>query len=239
MFRFLVPIALIVLSFGSHSAKAGIVVSIDNLTLTPGFSQATMDVWIRAEADSQNLSSYDFEFRIEALNSQAQLRFINPHDDSLHFSDPDYVFAGGSLKRDASPPQPLGTVSRSPGGPPGDTYAGGDISLPLFDSITLDNTPRLLARLQLQPGENDEFAIGDQFAVSLIDSNTGFWVVEFPLVQSPISYESNIGIVTFGSDQPVTVIPEPSGLTIFAGLAAFGLAAGWWRRRPAVARGSA
>lgn len=214
-------------------AHAALVISADNVLVGPGFSEVQVDVWIRAASADVTLTNFDFEFLVAPVaGTSSELRFLNPQQD-LQLSDPNYVFAGGSVRRDGLPPffsaGPVGDVSESV--TPDDTFDGGDIShdgfIP-FAPVTLTTDRRLLVRLQLIPDPDGVTPdIGDQFVIDLIEEP----ITTF----GGLTYEFEGGTITVG-EGPVTVIPEPSGLTIFAGLAAFGLAAGWWRRWPALSR---
>jgi len=205
-------------------AQAGLIIHIDDVAVQPGFSEAIVDVWIRADSGSVQLSAFDFEFRItEFPDTFTELRFLNPQGD-LQLTDPAYVFAGGSVKRDgfvmppfmSLPPAAVGAASTSMY--TNDTFIGGDISTDptLFGNVTVTTSPLLLARLQIVPGPGLLAPEpGDRFSIDLTHgTNTSF---------GGISYSSRSGTVS--------MVPEPSSMTLMAGLAAIGLGASWRRRK--------
>ncbi|MDX1925335.1 MAG: PEP-CTERM sorting domain-containing protein [Pirellulaceae bacterium] len=201
---------------------AGVVLNIANSTVQEG-SGGFVDVFIRSDG-TDFLSDFSFDFRIEALNGGVrQLRFTSPQSDQ-QLNRANYVFAGGSIKRDGDAlfgisPSSVGSVGTSFSGYLHDSFIGNDSVAPFANSSTgvlLDSQEKLLVRLDLTLalGLLSPRA-GDQFRVSLASSPvTAFLDPNL----SPLSFTSNVGIVQ------ITAVPEPSSLSLFLVVAIFGTA---------------
>jgi hypothetical protein len=218
LFQICVPACLAVLAaLPNVEASAGVVITVQNAQLSP-MGNGIVDVLIRGDAN-ETLSNFGFAFRIDPLGgATTQLRFASLQND-LQLGDANYVFAAGSLKRDGDPalsitPEPVGTVFTDI--LPNDSFIGTDsYTLIAPSSITLTNSDRLLARLELTPGPGLLApVVGDQFSISLVDGPLTSFLDE-SLADLPYSFTA--GIVR------VTAVPEPSTfLTAIFGIA-FGL----------------
>lgn len=183
--------------------NAGVVVTVLNAQFAP-MGNGTVDVFIRSDAND-TLSNFGFNFRIDPLGgTTTQLRFASVQSD-LQLLDANYVFAAGSLKRDGDPsllilPEPVGTVTTDVF--PNDNFVGTDsFALLAPPSITLTNSNRLLARLELISGPGLLAPVaGDQFSISLVDSPFTSFLDEN---LSEIQYSFTAGTVS------ITAVPEP------------------------------
>lgn len=232
MYRIVPVLPAMVVALGLVTpVQSAVVISADNVFVNPGFSEVQVDVWIRAASADVSLASFDFEFRVAPMaGSGSELRFLDPQQD-LQLSDPGYIFAGGSVRRDGFFPVfaagPVGEVNSSLGGTPDDTFIGGDISrdaTDMFVPVTLTaDLPRLLVRLELIPDFDAVTPnIGDQFFIDLIPgANTVFSGLEFEFEQGSVTV----------AESSVTVIPEPSSLVLWGLVAGIGLVCfRRWRR---------
>lgn len=199
---------------GHRIVEAGIVVTILDRQLSPSES-SFIDVMIRSDSND-TLTNFSFDLHIQQSGTTStQLRFSTLQSDS-QLSNPDYVFAGGSLKRDGDPallidPEAVGSAYTELY--PRDSFVGTDShTLLVPSSITLTSTDRLLARLELESGPGFLApAAGDRFVVTLVDGPfTTFLDENF----SEVSYVSSPGTIT------VSVVPEPgSFVSMLIGIA--------------------
>ncbi len=173
-----------------------------------------------ADADTPFLSGFYFNLSINTpYGSGSLLNFVEPRPG--YEADSDYVFKGATL---AGPSGDTGLSSPDPGphwfasdaadDPSLPTYVGAPYSLG-FVPLTA-GTSYLLARLNLthtsMPSPYDPS--GQQFTVTLEDLDTAFFDETF---DTEIPFTSTPGTVTIQGG--VGVVPEPSSLLIFAGLA--------------------
>lgn len=205
----------------SSTLQAGLIITIGNSSITAG-GPGSLDVFIRSDSGTEQLTDVAFEFRIEPLNGAAtQLRFANPQSDA-QLADGNYLFALGSLKRDgeaslAIPASAVGAVSTT--SYVRDTYIATDSAIPLLSPITVTTTNRLLAKLDLAPAGGLLAPVaGDQFRVRL---QVGPFT-EFLNDINSIAFSSTPGVVN------VIAVPEPSPVLLLASWAAF---SPMWRRR--------
>ncbi|QDV36431.1 PEP-CTERM sorting domain-containing protein [Tautonia plasticadhaerens] len=206
-------LSILVLFLGlvAATARAELIVSVTDATLTPGGS-AVVDVLVAGDGVAA-LDLFSIVVRLEGVPGGRRLVFVAPGPGSQtdgQLSDPSYLFAGDSVFAGGI----AGTLADEPN--PSDTYIGGDGTLS-GSGVLVPMTPTLLTRLQLTGSMADTPIIGDRFrvVVDLLDARSSF--LDAALDPIPIRF-AGPGIVS--------VVPEPSGLALLsAGLAAVGLAA--------------
>jgi hypothetical protein len=206
-----------VIAFAAPS-EAAVIITVEDATIQPG-GTANLNVYIRSNNPLDALNEFGFEFRI--TGGPRRLEFVDPQSD-LQLFDPAYIFAGDSAGEDGLLVPGVGDV-----GPDfiNDTYIGGDFT------TSGDDTPpfpadKLLVVLELTANTVLPPINGDTFTVELItDINTFFLGTNGPLEIDPSSDLS--GTVTV--EASAAVVPEPSTLALFSGMA--GLALVRYRRK--------
>lgn len=193
-------------------ASAEPIITIGNSNIVQG-GTGYVDVMIRSDS-SDPLAAFGFDFRISTLGS-TRLEFVDPQPYG-YLSLGNYVFAGDSY---AHSNPPVGMVSTS--NVPNDTFIGGDNTLSGTD-VSLDNTWKLLTRLELTANTYLPPEVGNTFAIALEPSGSSFFQ---DAGGTPIDYSWSPGTVT------ITPVPEPSTIiaVISGGLCLAGIA--WHRRR--------
>ncbi len=225
----------------STTASAGLVIHVQNATITAG-GIGFVDVLI-SSTGTDNLASAAFDFRISgsAANGALQFRSTANQSNSEQLADQplfpfSYVFLGDTdpaffLANQVTPTELL----------------GGDVTAS-FSGVTVDGTQKLLARLEIEHITSTPLAAaGDTFTLSLwnadqdtldpFDDSTLFLDETFaPLsfdtgstpntLASPSAFQ-NFGTITITS---ITAVPEPGTFTTLA-IAGIAFAGIKWRRK--------
>jgi len=177
-------------------ARADFIVSVSDVTLSPG-TTGFVDVTISSDQPAGDLlSTFGFEFRITTTGA-TRLEFFSPQPDP-QLSDPGYVFFGNSFA--ATNALPIGNVLTTL--VPNDTFSGGD-SESNFADVNITSS-KLLARLLITTMTTLPPAVSDTFQVSLEPTNTFFFDSNF----NAISFSTIPGTVAI--QQPATIVPEPT-----------------------------
>jgi len=187
-------LALLILWGVAAPSQGGVIVTIQDLTITQGQS-GFVDVTISSDSGDL-LNNYGFQFLITG-GTTSSLSFVDPQP-RAYLSDSSYVFSGNSSA--VLVPADIGNVATTT--TTNDTYNGSD-SLFTGTNVTLGATQQLLVRLNVQasgvpPNPNDVFTI------SVNPAATAFLDFNF----NPASFTSTSGSVT------VAVVPEPSSLAL-------------------------
>ncbi len=234
--QFCGSLSALCLLFCSGSAFAGIILSIDNISLTAGGSSGFANVWARWEdnggADPPSVNIDNFSAKVSVISpggTGSDVHFstyfdplVGSYSNGDHqFLPPDvddYLFNNNSLNI------AIGDHAGSVSGPGDTVFAGGDFRDDLLTDVTLDSTLKLLFRLELYA---TGAAIGSevfslQFAGepdTAFYKNDGFTTIPFAL--DPFGSQGQI-TVTGGT----AAVPEPAtGIVLLLGT---GLLA--WRR---------
>ncbi|MBL8814920.1 MAG: PEP-CTERM sorting domain-containing protein [Planctomyces sp.] len=217
-------LALILLTNASQIAQAGVVMTIDNVTLTSGGPSKFVDVNV-SWAESDSITSIDVvqaiaEFSIVPMGTNTSFVTFKTyldgsgelHNGNHQLSDPNYLFANNSRKKTLG--LPGGIVDEITN----TTFNGDD---ELFDTsstgVTLSGVQRLLFRLEIQATgtpTGDEFfkLTAAPFSV-LFPKSTGDGDV--PQIISSISG----GDIRIASAAPPVAVPEPStGIIMLMGV---------------------
>ena len=195
----------------SPTADAGIIISIDNATVTPG-DLFTLDVRVQGDG-SYNILTERLDFFIGAfriapvrLAPAGGVTFDDPQVNGFDTA-PDYVFFNNTfgLARDVTT----------------DSYAQDTLTISdgTFDFLGVDVTDSfLLARLELTA--NPALLDITQYQVSLVEDESQFQTppdIDFNI--DDISFSSTGGLITINGP-PSTAVPEPSSLLVCVCLAA-------------------
>lgn len=192
--------ALMFLLCGAQVARATILVSMGDTTLTTG-SSGYVPVSISSDSN-EPLSSTAFEFRITTAGP-TRLEFTDSPDPASDptFSDAGYVFFGNSLFETLDLPLGFSTTTNVPG----DTFIGGDATLDSSD-VVVGTTNLLLVYLPVTTLTDLPPDVSDTFTVSLVPvdgdgstGNTNFSDADF----NNHDFNSVAGMVT------ITSVPEP------------------------------
>jgi hypothetical protein len=197
----------------ASSAQASLNITIGDLALSPG-GTGYVNVSLSGEGDL--LAAFYFEFLISpASGATSRLQFVNPQPDP-QLTDPEYVFFGNSLNVEWG--SPVGSVLDIPD--PGATFVGGDAT---SDGKNVAVTgEKLLARLEVT------HVVGQDVDPTTTIGHT------FDVTLEPGSFFEDASGASLGytpTAAQVTIIPEPSQLTIMLGLGGIFLVGSWWRRR--------
>jgi len=159
MFPIRVLLLCLWILLGSN-ARAGIMISIDSISITAGGSSGFVNVL--AEWDdpmgSVTIDNFAAQFDIAAPGGATSVlsfkKYTDPgppsvdHNGDHHFQpafSTNYLFNGNSLAMDGLPPSHAGSVA----GPNDTTFAGGDFRNDVMNDVTLTATQKLLFRLEL------------------------------------------------------------------------------------------
>ncbi len=213
MLRF-VSLTLLFLTVVSSTARADMIVAIQNTMITAGGS-GFVDVLISSTGtDTLDFASYDFQISLVG-GPASTLQFSNPQN-LTETGLANYVFAG-----DAGAINVI-TLTNSQF-----TADAGTLS---FAGVGLTAATSLLARLEVEsvlgPGQTAAQANGEQFRISLLnsfdtllkDENGNDLTIDGSSFTIP-----NTGLITIQA----AAVPEPSSL----GLCAIGAAVMGWRMR--------
>jgi hypothetical protein len=194
------------------SAQASLNITISDLALSPG-GTGTLDISI--SGDRQKLAGFNSLFVVAPtdVSVTSWLDFTPAATQPDPSGDPAYVFHGNSF-------------GYLVGVPALDTLEAGD-NVADFNNVP-EVTDQLLTRVTLQHSygaADPATTIGHTFTVALVPESGVGTLKTFFLddLFVPISYTSEPG--------QVTIIPEPSQLTIMLGLGGVFLVGCWWRRR--------
>ena len=203
----------------SPAARAGVIISVGNVSMAAG-SSGWVPVYLSSDpGTTTNLASTNFEFRITTTGS-SRLEFTNspePASDPTFSSGSNYLFSTNS--GDQTFGIPLGNVSEV--SVPNDTFIGGDfylgagdVSVPATSPILTDNL--LLADLPVTTLTSLAPVAGDTFIVSLVPLASS-------AIGNPTGLEGNTGFADSGGDFysfisspgivtiiPAAVVPEPA-----------------------------
>jgi len=181
-------------------AHAMIVIDVGSTNLLPD-GTGTVDVLI--SGDGEALAVFNLLLRITpATGTTSTLEFVDPQTNEYYF-DSDYIFSG-------NPDEPSRTVSAL-----GQELYIGDYTAD-FSDVTV-TTSRLLARLEIDHefpvGVDPATTLGDTFTIE-VDPDPGFTLF-LDSSYNTYSYTSNSGTVT--------IVPEPTSLTVWGCLGLLGL----------------
>lgn len=205
LIRFL---AFIVAAAVSSSLSAGIIVDIQDATISAG-GTGFVDVLI-SSTGTDDLVNFQVELQLSAPTVTGSLRFNAVQSDSETTAqsplDYDYVFLGDSINFFA--------VRQNPDE---QRVVAGDSA---SSNRLIGGTQLLLARLELEHFAFSPLAVGETFTVSLLPAGTYF---EDEL--GPLTLDSfNSGTITVTS----AAVPEPASATVLLAGSAVGV---WWKRK--------
>ncbi|MGO8747149.1 MAG: PEP-CTERM sorting domain-containing protein [Thermoguttaceae bacterium] len=209
-FRLLLLASFLCLVMGVP-AQANVTITASDVDLAPG-GTGTMDFTITSDPGGtlDTLSDFGLELLITpAPTSTSLLQFTTAQ--SNPYGNPNYVFAGESFGSDLD----LAFWSKpSKTNYPADTIYGGDLDDGLtLGYVTIPSTAgglySYLATVQFQAPQGAN--VGDQFQISLVnDPNYTYFDDQNG---NPINYSPSL------AGGLVSVVPEPSTLAVFSGLA--------------------
>ncbi len=217
-------LALILLTNASQIAQAGVVMTIDNVTLTSGGPSKFVDVSLaftpNQSITSISLNSVIAEFSIVAVgfnsSSVTFKTYADPVEMVLHngdhqLSDSNYLFAGNSRNYELG--KHGGTVDELTN----TTFNGGDDRFDLSDSkqVYLSSTLKLLFRLEVQatgiPAGDELFRLSASPFTALFGGS----------MEAPVLYDFTVtgGDIRIASAAPPVAVPEPStGIIMITGV---------------------
>jgi hypothetical protein len=229
MFFFRTAFLIFVFCSVSQAALGGVIVEVGNASIAAG-GTGFVDVWI-SSTGTDLLSSAAYEFKITGSATNGALEFSSSQLASEQ-GEPDYVFY---------PDTDAANFFAAPDAVAPTHLLGGDsIAMSGPTAITLTSTKQLLARLELVH-VSPVNAIGDQFTISLINTNPllpsdpGY----DPLADSSLFLDDNftplsIASASFSGSGTISItsaaVPEP-GTFAALGLAAFAGGVRHLRRR--------
>ncbi|MCX7399768.1 MAG: PEP-CTERM sorting domain-containing protein [Planctomycetales bacterium] len=215
----------------SQAALGGVIVEVGNASIAAG-GTGFVDVWI-SSTGTDSLSSAAYEFKITGSATNGALEFSSSQLASEQ-GEPDYVFSPHI--------DPLNFFAARDTVDPTRLLGGDSIASPGPTAITLGTTKQLLARLELVHNSGSPLnAIGDQFTISLINTNplTPSDPLYDPLADSSLFLDDNftalsIAPLSFSGSGTISItsaaVPEP-GTFAALGLAAFAGGVRHLRRR--------
>jgi len=213
--------AIILLGLTATRARAGAIITLDDVTVAPG-GMGTMDITITSNS-GDTLSLFSLALQITQMpGTTSYLEFTGGVDPP--YSNSNYVFSNQSFNLDFGQPfwgPPFTTVYTY------DSISGGDSADPAVGPgyVTITGT-LLLATVQFQAlGTNP----GDQFQISLVPPTYDLSNVSTQFDDQTgalFNYTSTGGTVTIAS-----AIPEPSSWTLLALSGLSGLLWCCWRGR--------
>jgi hypothetical protein len=222
MFFFRTAFLIFVFCSVSQAALGGVIVEVGNASIAAG-GTGFVDVWI-SSTGTDLLSSAAYEFKITGSATNGALEFSSSQLASEQ-GEPDYVFY---------PDTDAANFFAAPDAVAPTHLLGGDsIAMSGPTAITLTSTKQLLARLELVH-VSPVNAIGDQFTISLINTNPllpsdpGY----DPLADSSLFLDDNftplsIASASFSGSGTISItsaaVPEPG---TFAALGLAALAGG-------------
>ncbi len=212
--------AIILLGLTATRARAGLDISLSNVSLAPG-GIGTMDITVTSNSGDL-LSGFGLGLLITPVGHPTSLlQFTTAQLDP--YGNPNYVFAGESLGSDLGVPfwgLPSSTSYTY------DTISGGDLADPSVGPgyVVIPSTSTLLAEVQFQAPQGA--TLGDQFQISLVN-NPNFTYFDDQYGNPSLTIDS----ITGGTVTITSVVPEPSSLTLLALSGLSGLLWCCWRGR--------
>ena len=195
---------VVLLGFAAET-RAAFQMTFDNATVAVG-GTTTLDVRI-FDTVGLDISSYNFDFRIQRLSGSGDLQFINPQNLSYRTSANNYVF-GNLAFNDLSTVQTTGGGTTPNTFGPFQRYFGADSTSDFSDVHVMNSV--LLAHLQLTASPTGGVAptVGSTFKIYYVATSGGF---DYSDGQPGNFAPVNFGTVTVVGTQ---LIPEPPSLVL-------------------------
>ena len=196
--------AIILLGLTATRARAGAIITLDDVTVAPG-GMGTMDITVTSDS-SDTLSAFGLELQITPVSAASVLQFTTSQPDP--YGNSNYVFYNESFNADNGS-IPFWNVSSPPS--PFLTILGGDSDDSNQGYVSIPSTPggsrTYLATVQFQAPQGA--TQGDTFQISLVN-DPNFTYFAYDQNYDLLNYTSTGGTVMISS------VPEPSSLTVVA-----------------------
>ena len=200
-------------------ASADLVITVGNITLPAG-SSGYVPVYISSN-DGDQIGRTSFQFQITTAGG-SRLEFANSPavGSDPTFSNPNYIFAGGSGSRDQADSLRLGTASGVNTVPPNQQFSGGDIVADFSTNVTVtSNGTMLLADLPVTALTGVPPQPGDTFSINATANNV------FRDAASDNSFTIGEGVTANGGTVTIGASAVPLPKPVMAMLALFGMLA--------------